>query len=41
MNVKPVDAEFRLCITLFLEKTDTFQLLLYMLYLRGMLNGQG
>jgi hypothetical protein len=41
MNVKPVDAEFRLCITLFLEKTDNFQLLLYMLYLRGMLNGQG
>ena len=41
MDVKPVDAEFRLCITLLLKKTYKFQLLLYMLYLRGVVNGQG
>ncbi len=41
MDVKPVDAEFRLCITLFLENSHKVQLLLYMLYLRGMVNGQG
>jgi hypothetical protein len=41
MDMKPVDAEFRLCITLFLEITHNFQLLLYMLYFRGVVNGQG
>lgn len=41
MDMKPVDAEFRLCITLFLEKTHNSQVLLYILYLRGVINGQG